>query len=102
MWTYALDACSRVEGMTFSEFVRSDLHQQAAFYAVGIVGEAAARIGQEVRAANPDIPWRQIVGMRNRLFHVYFDVDLSIVWTTIQEDLPALIARLEPLIPEQA
>ena len=101
MRAYARRACSHVEGMTFSEFVRSDLHQQATFYAVGIVGEAAARIGQEARAANPDIPWRQIIGMRNHLFHVYFDVDLSIVWRTTQQFLPALIARLEPMLPEQ-
>ena len=104
MRAYARRACSHVEGMTFSEFVRSAIHQQATFYAVGIVGEAASRVGQEVRAANPDIPWGRIVGIRNRLFHVYFDVDLSIVWGTVQEDLPALIARLErlePMPPEQ-
>ena len=102
MWTYARDACSHVEGMTFSEFVRSDLHQQSTFYAVGTVGEAASHVGQEVRAANPDIPWRRIVGMRNHLFHAYFAIDIRVVWRTVQQDLPALIARLEPLIPEQA
>ena len=101
MRAYALDACSYVGGMTFSEFVRSDFHQQATFYAVGIVGEAASCVGQEVRAANPDIPWSQIVGMRNHLFHAYFALDIRVVWRTIHEDLPALIARLEPMLPEQ-
>ena len=101
MRSYALDACSHVAGMTFSEFAQSDLHQQATFYAIGIVGEAASHVGQEIRAANPDIPWGQIVGMRNRIFHAYFDIDIHAVWRTAQRDLPALIARLEPMPPEQ-
>ena len=101
MRSYAFDACSHVEGMTFSEFAQSDLHQQATFYAIGIVGEAASHVGQEIRAANPDIPWRQIVGMRNRIFHAYFDIDIRAMWRTVQQSLPALIARLEPLLPEQ-
>lgn len=101
MRSYALDACSHVEGMTFDEFAQSDLHQRATFYAIGIVGEAASHVGQEIRAANPDIPWRQIVGMRNRIFHAYFDIDVRAVWRTVQQDLPSLIARLEPMLPEQ-
>lgn len=101
MRAYARSACSHIEGMTFAEFAQSALHQRATFYALGTVGEAASRIGQEVRAAHSDIPWRRIVGMRNRLFHVYFDVDLGVVWETTRQDLPALIARLEPLLPEQ-
>ena len=101
MRAHARSACSHVEGMTFAEFVRSAIHQQATFYALGTVGEAAARVGQEVRAVHPDIPWRRIVGMRNRLFHVYFDIDLGVVWETTKQDLPALIARLEPLLQEQ-
>ena len=101
MRSYALDACSHVDGMTFSEFAQSDLHQQATFYAIGIVGEAASHVGQEARAANPDIPWGQIVGMRNRIFHAYFDIDIHAVWRTVQQSLPALIARLAPMPPEQ-
>ena len=47
----------------------------------------------------PDIPWREIVGMRNRLVHAYFEVDIGLVWQTVQEDLPPLIAQLERIVP---
>ena len=47
----------------------------------------------------PDIPWGEIVGMRNRLVHAYFEVDIGLVWQTVQEDLPPLIAQLERIVP---
>ena len=63
--------------------------------AVEIVGEAAARLSPEARAALPHIPWHLIIGMRNRLVHAYFDVDRDILWTTATEALPALLPALE-------
>jgi len=60
-----------------------------------IIGEAASRISQERQSALPEIPWRQVVGMRNRLIHAYYDVDLDVVWQTIVEDLPQLIPEIE-------
>ena len=101
MRAYAQQACAHVEGMTFSEFAQSDLHQYATFYALEVVGEAASHVGQAIQAANSDIPWRQIVSMRNRLVHAYYDIDVRIVWRTVQQSLPPLIARLEPMLPEQ-
>ena len=50
---------------------------------------------------HPAIPWREIVGMRNRIVHVYFDIDLRLVWDTVHNDLPMLIAQLEPLVPPE-
>ena len=47
----------------------------------------------------PDIPWGEVVGMRNRLVHAYFEVDIGLVWRTVQEDLPPLIAQLERIVP---
>lgn len=64
-----------------------------------IVGEAAARVSEDTKRAHPDIPWAEIVGMRNRLVHVYFDIDLQLVWATVRDDLPTLITLLEPLVP---
>jgi uncharacterized protein with HEPN domain len=66
--------------------------------AVEIIGEAASKLSAELQTANPQIPWRAIVGMRNRLVHGYFDVDLDEVWSTITRDLPILIAQIEPLM----
>ena len=65
-----------------------------------IVGEAASRVSDSVRHSLPDIPWAQITGMRNRLIHAYFDVDLDRVWDTVREDLPPLITALEAALAE--
>jgi uncharacterized protein with HEPN domain len=68
---------------------------------IEIVGEAGARVSEEGRAAVPDVPWREIVAMRNRLIHAYFDVDPDIVWQTIKEDMPPLIVTLKDALSEQ-
>lgn len=65
-----------------------------------IIGEAAGRVSAENRKTYPNIPWPQIVGMRNRLIHAYFDIDLDEIWRTVQEDLPPLIAELEQIISQ--
>ena len=62
---------------------------------IEIVGEAASQTSPEFRAGLPDIPWAAIVGMRNRLIHAYFDINLDVLWKTVDEDLPALIVDLE-------
>ena len=69
---------------------------------IEIVGEAAARVSDAARERLPDIPWDELIGMRNRLVHAYFDVNLNIVWQTVQKDLPKLIALLEPIEPPDA
>jgi uncharacterized protein with HEPN domain len=66
--------------------------------AIEIVGEAASRIGPEARAAFPAIPWSAIVATRNRLIHVYFDVDLEILWRTATAELPALAGQLRAIV----
>lgn len=65
---------------------------------VEIVGEAASRIPIAIRRRHSKIPWAQIVAMRNRLIHGYDIVDYDIVWSTVAEDLPPLIAELEKLL----
>ena len=65
---------------------------------VELIGEAATRISKEVRDTYPEIPWTDIVAMRNRLIHVYFDIDLDRVWDTVTDDLPPLISALENII----
>ncbi|MDE2796859.1 MAG: DUF86 domain-containing protein [Gemmatimonadota bacterium] len=97
----ARDALSFTEGMSFDDFVVDRRTQLSVLKSVEIVGEAAAQVSEDVRRANPDIPWREIVGMRNRLVHGYFDIDLSLVWDTVRQDIPDLIARLGPLVPPE-
>ena len=95
----ARDARDFVSDVTQSQFYASRLHQSAVIKALEVIGEAAARISDEMRQAHPDIPWTDMTGMRNRLVHGYFEVDLGKVWDTIQDDLPTLIALIEPLVP---
>jgi uncharacterized protein with HEPN domain len=68
---------------------------------VEIIGEAAARVGEETRAKYSNVPWADIIGMRNRLVHTYFDVDLTLLWTTVSDDLPELIRQLEAISDER-
>ena len=60
-----------------------------------VVGEAAGRVSDETREAHPEVPWSQIVGLRNRLIHGYDSVDLEILWRILSDDLPRLIEALE-------
>ena len=66
--------------------------------AIEIIGEAATRVSLPTRAAAIDIPWPQIVSMRNRLKHAYFEVDREIVWKTATEELPQLLPKLRALV----
>src|SRR5437763_11184013 len=74
------------------------MFQFAIVRAVEIIGEAAAHLPNAMRAAHPEIPWGNIVGMRNRLVHGYFDVELDSVWETVDVHLPPLIAALDAWI----
>jgi len=62
-----------------------------------IIGEAASKVSQKAREQIPGIEWRDVIGMRNRLVHVYFDINLDILWGTIVYDIPRLIEELEKL-----
>jgi len=67
---------------------------------IEIIGEAGARVSPEIKSATPAIPWADIVGMRNRLIHAYFDVDLDILWETVMNELPPLQRLLETILAE--
>jgi uncharacterized protein with HEPN domain len=81
---------------------RQDLDQDrilvlAVVKCVEMIGEVAARVSEQTRADHPGVPWQDVVGMRNRLIHAYFDINLDVVWSTITSDLPALISELEKI-----
>lgn len=95
----ARDAVEFAAGLTFAQFEQSRLNQNATLKAIEIIGEAAFCISLETRQLHPEIPWAEIIGMRNRLVHAYFEVNLERVWQTVQQDVPRLIGLLEPLVP---
>ena len=68
--------------------------------AVELVGEAASKVTPETRQLYPEIPWRNIIGMRNRMVHDYLNVDYDIVWAVAVKNLPSLIQKLEVILDE--
>ena len=91
----AREALSFAHGRTRGDLDNDRQLVLALVKAIEIVGEAAARVSEPTRRRLPDMPWERIVGMRNRLVHAYFDINPDIVWRTVQEDLPELIALVE-------
>lgn len=95
MLAAARDARSFVVGRSEGDLAKDRQLTLALLKCVEIIGEAAARVQPETRSRHLHVPWADIIGMRNRLVHNYFDVDLSLLWTTVVDDLPELIAMLE-------
>ena len=87
-----------VEGLGFTDYLQDLKTMQAVTRQIGIIGEAANQIPDNVRLMAPDVSWGQIIGMRNRLIHEYFAVDHEIVWRTIQNDLVPLISSIRRLL----
>jgi len=99
MMLAAEDAISFVTGMDEAAFLESRLHQNAVIRSLEIIGEAAGKVSAQTRSAHPDIPWRDITAMRNRLIHGYAGVRLDHVWFVLRHQLEPLIGALALLIP---
>jgi len=87
-----------VAGMTFETFVADEKTAFAVVRALEILGEAAKRIPQDIRDRNPDVPWRSMAGIRDKLIHDYISVNLKIVWKTVMEDLPGLVPQMDSIL----
>jgi uncharacterized protein with HEPN domain len=98
----ARDAQTFVEGLDEAAFLASRLHQNAAIRSLEVLGEAAGRISAATRASHPEIPWREITGMRHRLIHGYGEVRLDLVWTVLRDRLAPLIAVVAGLVPDDS
>lgn len=96
-------ACSYVEGMDAEAFLDDARTQQAIVLNLVVIGEAATRLLRDhpgLAGRHPDIPWNSMKGMRNRIAHGYFDIDMTIVWETVRINLPSLAKQLESLVAE--
>lgn len=100
----AADACSFVEGLGKDDFLADKRTQQAVIMNFIIIGEAAMKVMDgyaEFTQAHPEVPWRSMRNMRNRMAHGYFDINLDVVWETVHEWLPALLKQL-PAVRQEA
>ncbi len=99
---HIFDAISRIEeyclGVSMQKFLKNKMISAAVVRELEIIGEAARNVSRELRKANPELPWEQMTGTRNRLIHEYFGVDLEIVWQTVTRDLPALKDMIKNLL----
>jgi uncharacterized protein with HEPN domain len=98
-----LEAIQRIEKYAAQgrkHFEESDLIQNWMIHHIQIIGEAAARLTQRIRAAYPKIPWQEIIGMRNVLVHDYFGVDAEAIWNTIEKHLPDLKIQVESILQD--
>lgn len=91
---HVLDAISRIEAYTndvnSEAFVKNNLLQDGVIRQIEIISEATKRLSKDIREQYPRIPWKDIVGMRDKLIHDYFGVDVDAVWDTVQKDIPVL------------
>ncbi len=98
MLDHAKEAVDMMAGKSQDDLARNRMLELALTRLVEIIGEAATNISSEMKSSNSHIPWPEIIGMRNRLIHGYDAVDLKLLWDTISEDLPPLIADLKKII----
>ena len=95
---HIVEAIERIEsyvvGLDFSSFDRNLMAHTAVIRELEVIGEAAKNLSAEFKTSHPNIKWPEIIGMRNKLIHEYFDIDTELVWQTIIKDLPELKKEL--------
>lgn len=94
----AKEACSFASGKFRRDLDTDRKLALAIVKDIEIIGEAAGKVSEETRNNHPAIPWPDIINMRNRLIHAYFDIDLDVVWDTVVKDLPPFICLLEKML----
>ena len=97
----AREAVTFTQGRSPSDLDADHMLSLALVRLLEIIGEAARGISSQFREAHPEIAWSQMAGMRDRLIHGYFDVNLDVVWKTVSDDLPVLVAQLEKITPAE-
>jgi len=88
----------RTSGISINDFLEDDDLQDMILYAIGQVGENANAVSDDVRDAYPDVLWNAVIGIRNRVFHSYGDIDMTIVYEAVIDHTPLLITQLEDIL----
>jgi len=100
MLDHACEAVEMIKGRSRGDLDSDRMLNLALMRLIEVIGEAATRVPEEFREDHTEIPWRQTIGMRNRLIHGYDTIDLDILWSIIHNDLPPLIRNLQKIIGE--
>ena len=102
MLDHAREATAMVRGRTRADLDSDRMLNLSVMRLLEVMGEAATRIPDDYRLKYAQVPWREAIGLRNRLIHGYDVINLDMVWAVLQEDLPRLIAALEEIVDEQS
>jgi len=94
----AQEALSFAKGKTKDEFTSDRMLMLSIIKEIEIIGEAANKISSQIRKKYPSVPWKDIVAMRNRTIHGYYDINADIVWNTFNKDIPPLAAEIKKII----
>ena len=101
---HILDAFVQIEfymdDVSHEEFLQNRLLQDGVIRQLEVMGEAARNLSDDLRNEYPQIPWRQMIGLRNRMAHAYFNVDLQIVWEIVRGDIPDPKEKIERILNE--
>jgi uncharacterized protein with HEPN domain len=99
---HMIDAAEEVKSFvgdtSEQDFIKNRMLILSVIKEIEVIGEAASRISEVTKLEYPDIPWQDIIGMRNRLIHGYFDVNVKLVWNTVKNNLPVLNKSLKEII----
>jgi uncharacterized protein with HEPN domain len=98
MFDHASQALDILQGKNRDDYDADPILRLALTHLVQIIGEAARRVQPPFRESHPEIPWKQIVGMRHKVVHDYISIDFGILWIVVSQDLPALVPKLEAIL----
>lgn len=87
-----------IKSMGFESFIKDRKTINAVIRSIEVIGEATKRIPKSIRDKTPSIPWRKMAGMRDKMIHEYFGVDMGILWKTIKEDIPSLKYQIQNVL----
>jgi uncharacterized protein with HEPN domain len=90
--------CNYIHGLTYEQFMKDTRTQDAVMRNLEVIGEAVKRLSPELKRAHPEIPWREMARMRDKLIHHYFGVNYDVVWSVASQQIPDLRLKLSDVL----